>query len=169
MGSTCNPSHLRGWQKKEGTATKHHMLLLSLAWEHVHTAAITTKCTGQLPVTWSLSIPRNLQLGAACAAPPVGARQDKLLLLWSAGGRGKLPQLSLILEVGVAHCLWRYLNKNKLQPHSPKGHHRGGHCGQTPRVGALAPPGIHPPCCCQCQTVWAVPTCLICHFPGSYN
>ena len=31
-GSTCNPSHLRGWKKrkKEGTATKHHTLLISL-------------------------------------------------------------------------------------------------------------------------------------------
>ena len=39
-----------------------------------------------------------------------------------------LLQLSLIPEVGVAHCHWRYLNKNHLQHHSPKGHHRGGHC-----------------------------------------
>ena len=101
MGSTCNPSHLRGWQKKEGTATKHHMLLLSLAWEHVHTAAITTKCTGQLPVTWSLSIHRNLQLGAACAAPPVGARQDKVLLAWYTGDGGKSLKLSLAPGVGV--------------------------------------------------------------------
>ena len=31
VGSTCDPNHLRGWQKrKEGTATKHHMLMLSL-------------------------------------------------------------------------------------------------------------------------------------------
>ena len=68
---------------------------------------------------------------------------------------------SLIPEVGVAHCHWRYLNKNHLQPHSPKGHHRGGHCDLTPSVGALVPPGTHPPCCYHCQTFQAVPTRLV--------
>ena len=30
-----------------------------------------------------------------------------------------------------------------------------------PPVGALTPLGTHPPCCCRCQMLWAVPTCLI--------
>ena len=31
VGSTSDPSHLRGWQKrKESISTKHHMLMLSL-------------------------------------------------------------------------------------------------------------------------------------------
>ena len=133
MGSTCNPSHLKGWQKrkKEGTATKHHMLLLSLPWEHTHPAAATAKCSGWCPDTWSLSLPKTLQLGAAGAAPPAWAKWDRVLLAWSAGDKDKLPQLSLIPEVGVAHCHWRYLSKNHLQPHSPKGYHRGGHCDQN--------------------------------------
>ena len=48
VGSTSNPSHLRGWQKrkKEGIATKHHMLLFSLPWEHTHPAAAISKCSG---------------------------------------------------------------------------------------------------------------------------
>ena len=148
-------------KKKEGTATKHHTLLLSLPWEHTHPAAATTNRSAWWPDTWSLSLPKTLQLGAAGTAPPVWAKWDRVLLVWSAGGRGKLPQLSLIPEVGMAYCHWRYLNKNHLQPHSPKGHHRGGHCDPTPPVGALTPLGTHPPCCCHCQKFRAVPTCLI--------
>ena len=163
MGSSCNCSHFRSWQKgkKEGTATKHHTLLLSLSWEHTYPAAATAKCSGQWPDTWSLSLPKILQLGTTGAVPSAWAKWDRVLLIWSAGGRGRPPQLSLIPEVGMAHCHWRHLNKNHLQPHSPKGHHRGGHYDQTPPVGALAPPGTHPPCCCHCQMFWAVPTCLI--------
>ena len=33
-------------RKKEGTATKHHMLLLSLPWDHTHPAAATAKHSG---------------------------------------------------------------------------------------------------------------------------
>jgi len=48
-GSTCGPSHLRG-QQKEGTATGHHLVLLSLPCEHTHPAAATAtaKCSGHL-------------------------------------------------------------------------------------------------------------------------
>ena len=60
--------------------TKHHTLLLSLPWERTHPAAATAKCSGQCPDTWSLSLPKTLQLGAAGAAPPVGAKQDEVLL-----------------------------------------------------------------------------------------
>jgi len=43
----CNPSHHSDWQKRKnkGTATKHHMLLLSFPWEHTHPAAATAKCS----------------------------------------------------------------------------------------------------------------------------
>ena len=58
-----------------------------------------------------LSLPKTLQLGPTGAAPPVWAKWDSVLLAWSAGGGGKLLQLSLIPEMGVAHCHWRYLNK----------------------------------------------------------
>ena len=47
VASTSDPSHLRHCQKrkKEGIATKHHMLLLLLPWEHTHPAAATAKCS----------------------------------------------------------------------------------------------------------------------------
>ena len=31
--------------KEEGTAIEHHLLLLSLPWEHTHPAAATAKCS----------------------------------------------------------------------------------------------------------------------------
>lgn len=121
----------------------------------------------QLPLANALGDPQVighcpfLQLGATSAAPPVWARWDRVLLAWSAGGRSKLPQLSLIPEVGMVHCHWRYLRKKSLAAHSHKGHRRGGHCDQTSHVGALPALGTHPPCCCHCQTFRAVPTRLI--------
>ena len=36
-------------KKKEGTATKHHTLLLSPPWEHTRPAADTAKCSRQSP------------------------------------------------------------------------------------------------------------------------
>ena len=108
-------------KKKEGTATKHDTLLPSPPWKHNRPAAATAKCSGQCPDTWSLSLPKTLQLGEAGTASHAWAKRDRVLLAWSAGGRGKLLQLSLTPEVGVAHCHWSYLNKNHLQPHSPKG------------------------------------------------
>ena len=96
MGSTCDSSHFRGWQKrkKEGTATKHHTMLLSLSWEHTYSTAATGKSSGQCPDTWSLSLPKTLQLGTAGTAPPAWAKWDRVLLAWSVRGGGKLPQLS---------------------------------------------------------------------------
>ena len=49
------------------------------------------------------------------------AKWNRVLLAGSAGSRGKLPQLSLIREVGVAHCHWRYLNKITCSPIHLKG------------------------------------------------
>ena len=48
VGATSDPSNLRGCQKrkKEVTATKHYVLLLSLLWEHTHPVASTAKCSG---------------------------------------------------------------------------------------------------------------------------
>ena len=92
-----------GKRKKEGTATKHHTLLTSLPWEHTRPAAATAKCSEGHPDTWSLSLPKTLQLGPAGAEPPVWAGWERVLLAWSAGGGGKLPQLSLTPEVRVSH------------------------------------------------------------------
>ena len=36
-------------KEKKGIATKHHMLLLSLPWEHTHPAAATAKRSGGPP------------------------------------------------------------------------------------------------------------------------
>ena len=86
VGSTCNPNHLSGWQKrnKEGNATKHHTLLLSLLWEHTCPAAATAKHARWHPDTQSLSLPKILQLEAAGAAPPAWAKWNRVLLAWSA-------------------------------------------------------------------------------------
>ena len=89
-------------RKKEGTATKHQTLLLSLPWEHTCLETATAKHPGRRPDTWSLSFPKTLQLGAAGAAPPAWAKWDRVLLAWSAVGGGKPPQLSLTPEVAVA-------------------------------------------------------------------
>ena len=53
---------------------------------------------------WALRIRlwRILQVGAACAAPPVQARQNGVLLAWSTGGGGKPLKLSLTPQIGVA-------------------------------------------------------------------
>ena len=55
-----------------------------------HTCLITV--TSQDPAT-----------SRACAAPPVWAKWEGMLLVWSTGGRGKPPLLFLTPEVGVAH------------------------------------------------------------------
>ena len=81
---------------------EYHLWLLSLPWEHTCPAAATAKCSGQCPDTRSLSLPRNLHLRAAGAAPPMGAKQDEVLLAWSTEGEGKSPQLSLTPKVGMA-------------------------------------------------------------------
>ena len=86
---------------EEDTLTEHHLLLFSIPWENTHPAAATAKHSGQCPDAQSLSLPRKLQLGAAGAAPPTGAKQDGVLLAWSTGGRGKPPQFSLTSEVVV--------------------------------------------------------------------
>ena len=62
----------------------------------------------------------SLQLGAVGSAPPAWDRWDRVLLMWSEDGGGKPPKLSLIPEVGVAHCDWGYLNKIHLQPQPPQ-------------------------------------------------
>ena len=67
-------------RKKEGTATKHQRLLLSLPWEHTCPAAATAKHSGWCPDTWSLSFLKTLQLGTAGAAPPTWAKWDRGLL-----------------------------------------------------------------------------------------
>ena len=95
------------------------MPLLSLPWEHTRPADATAKRSGQCPDTWSLSLPKTLQLEAAGTAPPMQTKWDRVLA-WSACGKGKSPQLSLIPEVGMAHHHWGYLNKNHLQPQPPQ-------------------------------------------------
>ena len=119
-----------------------------------------------------VSLPKTLQLGATGAAPSMWFKWDRMLLVWSAGCSGKPQQVFLIPEVGVAHCHWKYRNQNHLQPPSPKGHHGGGHCDQTPPVGALAPAGTHLPATATAkgfrQYLWQYKPDL-CHFPESCN
>ena len=55
----------------------------------------------------------------ACSGPGVSNSGKLLASPWRtgpAGGGSKSPQLSLTLEVGMAHHRWGYPNKNHLQP-----------------------------------------------------
>ena len=84
--------------KEEDIVMEHHLFLLLLPQEY-------TRPLLPLPNVWQ--VPRCLiipllQLGAALTGPPVGAKQDKVLLAWSTGGRGKPPHLSLTPVVGKA-------------------------------------------------------------------
>ena len=85
--SLAAPTTSEGTAEK-GTMTEYHLLLLLLPWKHTHPAVATAKHSGQCPDDCSLSHPRNLQLGATCAAPPVGAKQDEVLLALSTGAAG---------------------------------------------------------------------------------
>ena len=117
MGSTCDPSHLRGWQKEKKRALQPSTICCCF-----HSPGNTP--TLQLPLPNALGSAQTL---GHCLFPKPTTRKgwcstsfmakwDRVLLEWSAGGRGKPPQLSLIPEVGAAHCHWGYLNKNHLQP-----------------------------------------------------
>ena len=90
------PKHLRGGKKKGHC--KLHVIALT-PWEHTCPAA----ATGQCPDDSSLSLSKTLQLGAAGVAPPTWAKWDRVLPAWSAGDGRKPPQLSLTIEVGMAH------------------------------------------------------------------
>ena len=82
MGSTCDPSH-PGWQKKE----KKRALQPNTIGCCLHSPANTLTLkpplpnTGWQPDTWSLSLPKILQLGAAGAAPPAWAKWNRVLLV----------------------------------------------------------------------------------------
>ena len=90
MGSTFDPSHLRGWQKRKKRALQPSTILCcSHSPGNTHPAAANAKCFGRCPDTWSLCLLKTLQLGAAGAAPPAWAKWDRVLLEWSAGGRGQ--------------------------------------------------------------------------------
>ena len=67
------PNHLKG-TTEEGIVIKHHLLVLSNPWEHTRPAAVSAECSGQYPHARPLSLPRILQLEAACAAPPMWAK-----------------------------------------------------------------------------------------------
>ena len=69
--------------------TEHHLLLLSIFWEHTHPAIATAKHSGQCPHACSLSLPRILQLGENCAAPPMWVKWDGVLFVWSTCCRGQ--------------------------------------------------------------------------------
>ena len=42
-----------------------------------------------------------------------------------------------------------------------RGQQKRGHCNQVLPAVVCSALGTHPPCCCHCQMLWAVPTCLI--------
>ena len=50
------------------------LLVLSHPCKHTSPAAATAECSGHYPYARSLSLPRILQLGTACAAPPMWAK-----------------------------------------------------------------------------------------------
>ena len=46
-------------EKKEGTATKHHTLLLSLPWEHIHPVAAMPNALGSAQILGHYPFPRS--------------------------------------------------------------------------------------------------------------
>ena len=82
------------------------------------------------------------------------AKGDGVLLEWSTGGRGKPLQLPLTPE-----WVWPTTSRGPRTGTTCgadhlRGHHRGGHCDQTPPIVALTPLGTHIHCCCHCQRLW---------------
>ena len=152
MGSSCDPSHLRGWQKKRRRRRHCNQAPYAVALTSLGTHP---PCSCQCQTLWAA--PRHLVTVHSqdpttrsiwCSPPtptPAWAQWNRVrvLLAWCAGGGGKSPQLSLTPEVGMAHGHRGYLNKNHLQPQPPQ---------RAPQTGL---------CCCHCQTLWAVPRCLI--------
>ena len=74
-----------------------------------------------------MSLPKTPQQGAACAAPPVWANQDRVLLVCSAGGGGKPPQLSLTPEVGMALLTLEGTTEEGIVAPTPLGTHTPCH------------------------------------------
>lgn len=89
--SLATPTTSEGTTEKD-IVTEHHLLLLLLTWEQTCPTAATAQHSGHCPDASSLSLPMNLQLGAACVAPPVRPKQEKVLLAWSTGGEDTAPQ-----------------------------------------------------------------------------
>ena len=94
VGSTCGPSHLRGRQKKKVYCNQEpHVIALG-------PLRILLPCSCHCQILWAVprclitSLSKTLRVGAAGVAPPAWAKQDRVLLAWSAGGRDKPPQLS---------------------------------------------------------------------------
>ena len=77
--------------------TKHHQLLLSKPWKH------TTQLLQLLNTPGSAQMLDLCHFPGSWVAPPLWAKGDRVLLVWSEGGRGKPSQLSLTPEVGMAH------------------------------------------------------------------
>ena len=98
-----------------------------------------TSCTGYK----SEPLLHQLQV----AAPPVRAKQDGALLVWSIGsgvGWGGPPQLSLTPEVGMATTTTRDPSTGTTCSTSHlRSPHSGGHCSRAPPVVALTLLGTH--------------------------
>ena len=99
--SLTAPTTSEGTTEKD-VVTEHHLLLLLLPWENPCPVAATANALGGAQMIDHCPFPRNLQLGATCAAPHLVTKQDEVLLVWSTGSGGKSPQLSLAPEVGMA-------------------------------------------------------------------
>ena len=146
------------------------MLLLSLPWKHTCLAATTAKCSGWHPDTWSLSLPKTIQLGAVDAEPPMWTKWDRGILAWPAGGRGKPPQLSLNPEVCMAHCHWGYLNKYHLQPQPPQRAPQRRTLWQNTTFYCSRPPGRTPTLLLPLpNALGSTHTLTYCPFPGTCN
>ena len=139
--------------------TKHHMLLLSLHWEHICPEGATAELSGQHPDTLSLSLSKTLELGAAGAAPSAWAKWDRVLFSWSAGGRGKPLQLSLTPEVGCGTPPLGIPEQKSLAVSTTSEGTTEKDIVTEHHLFLLLLPWEHtPPCCCYCQMFWAMPT-----------
>ena len=169
MGSTCSPSHLRGWQKKRGHCNQApHVIALTFLGTHLpcschcQTLWAAPRCLITVP-------PQDPTTRSSWCRPPAWANRDRVFLAWSTGGRGKTLQLSLTLEVGMAHCHWGSL-KNHSHPQPPQ---------RAPQKRTLQQNTI---CCCP-HSPGSTPTQQLplpnalcsaqtldhCPFPGTYD
>ena len=101
-----DPSHLRGWKKEKRHCNQAPYTVALTPLETHLPCSFHCQCSWQHPDNWSLSFPKTLQLGAVGSAPPAWAKWDRVFLSRSAGDGGKLPQISLTPELGVAHRHW---------------------------------------------------------------
>lgn len=104
----------------------------------------------------SVSLPRFLQLGAACVAPLTWAKPYGLLFAWTKAAMVNHHDY-LWSHVGVTWLHLGLMNSHHVQPQSPQRVPHRGYCDYKTTVFAITLMGTHTPWHCKCQMLWAPP------------